>query len=129
MIFLRWLAAVPTALHGLLVTALWWLSFPFTERERQLILSNIERVYQMRPQTSFAKTFVRQVLESQLRVYIETIQYVFKPERVTLSEIYCDTGRGGPRCGGDHVSSRFMGVGRTFCGRGAAKAVSGSSKT
>lgn len=84
MIFLRWLAEVPTTLHGLLVSILWWVSFPFTDRERELILANIERVYEMRPQTSFAKTFVRQVLESQLRVYIETIQYVFRPERVTV---------------------------------------------
>lgn len=84
MIFLRWLAAVPTALHGLLVSLLWWISFPFTDRERQLILANIERVYQMRPQTTFAKSFVRQVLESQLRVYVETIQYVFHPGRVKV---------------------------------------------
>ena len=87
MLLLKILAAVPTALHGILVSFLWWIALPFTGRERQLILANIERVYHMAPNTSFARTFVRQVLESQLRVYVETIQYVFRPKRVKINGV------------------------------------------
>jgi KDO2-lipid IV(A) lauroyltransferase len=83
-LLLRMIAALPNALLDAFGSLLLWLSWPFMAKDRRLIAANIRHVYGLPSHSSFAKTFVRQNIVTQIMIFLETIKYVFRPREVEI---------------------------------------------
>ena len=77
--FLSLIAGIPMRLVGPLVWLLYALAYPFTSKDRRIIKSNIQRVYNLPPGSSFARDFVRQNLMSEARIMLDTIRFAMRP--------------------------------------------------
>ena len=84
MLLLKLLAMIPSSLLEPLAAMLFWLTYPLTGRDRQLIEENVWRVYHLPAHSSFTQTFVRQVLRSQALCTLEMLKYTFDRERVQI---------------------------------------------
>ncbi len=67
-------AAIPSSCVEPFARFLGWFYALFPSRDRSLIASNVQRVYGLAPHSNYAKTFQKQVFQSQVACFIETIQ-------------------------------------------------------
>lgn len=65
-----------------MVVLVYTLLWPFTGRERRRVVLNAVKVLGMTEEA--ARSFAKEVLCSQSVIYLETIKYVFYPERITV---------------------------------------------
>ena len=84
MLLLKFLAGLPAFLLEPLAIALFWLTYPFAGRDRQLVEENVWRVYRLPSHSSFSRMFVRQVLRSQVLCTLEMLKYTFHRNRVHI---------------------------------------------
>lgn len=81
---LKFIAAIPPRGLEALVWFIYWSSYPFTARDRRIILSNVQRVYGLPPHSSFSKLFVRQNQTAQALIILETLKYIFRPQDIVI---------------------------------------------
>ncbi len=82
---LELIAAIPPRCLGLFVWAIYWISYPFTRRDRRVIQSNILRVYGLPRHSEFSKRFAKQNQTIQALIMLETIKYLFKPNQIEIT--------------------------------------------
>lgn len=82
---LELIAAIPPRCLGFVVWMLYWISYPFTARDRRVIQNNVLRVYGLPAHSEFSKTFTKQNQMTQALIMLETIKYLFRPEQLQIS--------------------------------------------
>lgn len=85
MFILKLLARIPGFLLEPLVLCLYYLSWPFTARERSVIVTNAKHVLGYSDKK--AKDFAAAVLQKQTLIYLETLKFVFFPDRVQVEGV------------------------------------------
>ncbi len=87
MIVFRIIAALPRFVLPSLAGMIAVLAFVFEKKGSKIIKHNVQRVYNLPVGSDFATNFVRQVFQTQVVLFLETIRYVFRPHEVRIDGI------------------------------------------
>lgn len=83
-LLVRVLAAVPCWLQNLLVRlgVRYWLWF--AKRDQEILFANLEHIWDLPRQSTFARSFARQVIASQMHAFFDSLIGIVHPEKITV---------------------------------------------
>lgn len=82
--FFRAISRIPKKFLPFIVFILTGLTLIFSRREARTIKQNILKVYGLPEVSSFSNTFVKQVLNCQAYLALETLRYIFRPRELLI---------------------------------------------